>query len=537
LIMGGKLSKKKKGYDVSDPKEKKEESAVVATASEQKAKAPQTNQDGSVEIKAEQVAESATAPPKTPSEAPTKQNHLTKRGTSERKACGSYDCHVTTPVETCSALEEPIAASLKCLPHSEEPVAAPEEPAPASENSATNQIVDAPVQEPPVVPKEAVFSPVEAAAPSDNPEKLPAPVEAVPTPVESVAVSEELASFPVENIVAMVEPTAAPEEPSAVQEGNVSAKGTEAASNKPAAALEEPSVPVEATCVPQESVPEESDLNEQSVATEEPLATQEAASAPVEAVVVSEEPLDSPVETVPISKEPLPAPVESTVVSEVAVSDPEEPEPVATSEQVEMKPDESVITPEEPEDSQVEFTAEHVVQEAVQEVLNAMEVQAEGTEPSGISEQEAKLEYETLAPSVPEPEANLESLVDAEEPIPEIVISESASANEIVPAEPCRVMEEKLENGECESAGSIEEPSPGLAKENGVCQEQVIGDAHVDGPVDALVAELQGKECVNGVVAEEELICELKKDLNMAGDVGDVEECLSAAVSQAVDTA
>ncbi|KAB5525794.1 hypothetical protein PHYPO_G00144300 [Pangasianodon hypophthalmus] len=62
-IMGGKLSKRKKGYDVSDPKQKKEESAVVATAStEKKAEAPEANQDGAAEIKAEQVAQSAAAP-------------------------------------------------------------------------------------------------------------------------------------------------------------------------------------------------------------------------------------------------------------------------------------------------------------------------------------------------------------------------------------------------------------------------------------------------------------------------------------------
>ncbi|KTF93747.1 hypothetical protein cypCar_00030394, partial [Cyprinus carpio] len=399
-IMGGKLSKRKKGYDVNDPKEKKEESAVAAVEpAEKMAETP--------------VTESEAAPQEAAARKPT------------------YGCNNRRKNQPAAAAPE--------TPVTEKPTAVTEEPAAAPETPVT--------EEPTAVTEEP------AAAPE--------------TPV-----TEKPGSEP---------PSAAPEEHATAPEAEDSA----VALKDPAPVLEEPVLLPKLEALPVEPVTEEA----VEKVVEEAANTSELSTKTTDTTEFTPEPetvTDAAAAPEPVAESaPVSEPVSKELIAEVemAVPSPEEPTPVTEPESETAAPPEVTLTQASPEPSPEE-------------------------------------------PTQPEPMVEQKS---AEESIPAIVILESTSTNELCLEEPASTITDlKLNNGDCESAGSAEQSASAPPEVNGESHEQAPDVA----PADLLESPVEA--CVNGVKDKEppqELsVCELKKDLSLDADfqgpapIGDMAE-------------
>ncbi|KTG38417.1 hypothetical protein cypCar_00021167 [Cyprinus carpio] len=292
-----------------------------------------------------------------------------------------------------------------------------------------------------------------------------------------------------ESAVAAVEPaekkaeTPVTESEAAPQEADV-AEDSAAALEEPAPVLEEPVSPPKLEESPVEPVTEEVvEKVVEEVENTSQLSTEitETTDVTSESETVTEAAAPEPV----AESAPVPEPVSEALSAaevEMAVPSPEEPTPVTEPESETAAPPEVTLTQASPESS------------------------PEPTQSEPVAEQKS-----------------------AEESIPAIVILESTSTNELCLEEPASTVTDlKLNNGDCESAGSAEESASAPREVNGECHEQAPDVA----PADVLESPVEA--CVNGVKDKEtpqELSdCELKKDLNLAADfqapapVGDMVE-------------
>ncbi|XP_077570306.1 uncharacterized protein LOC144194846 [Stigmatopora nigra] len=481
--MGGKLSKKKKGYDVSDPKDKKDETATPAASAEESGK----------------VAD----------EAPTSEAHVEAESANvEEETLGSAVAAVT---EVAKTQEEPTSD-----PPEEKEIT----PAPASE-------------EPVTVKDEPVLAPEE-----------PNPIieEAAPAPKEPVSVNEEVASVPEQQAIVKEEATPVLQEQATVKEETTPALDDSLTVEEEIAVPTVEPVPFreEAVVVKEEKI---AGVEEESNAVlEEPGTILEERPTLTEAISsLQEESTDQ--EAPPIEVEPentvVPEPVEEPATAEenvnelqVAPSSPEEelqePEPIPVTVSVDTLPPpstEELQTLSEPVreeetliETEIEKVAESVpekVTEPEQEFDTKEQGQADEPEPAVVPDNSMETEIvhaeENHDKSMPLNDDSAEQ--DITEPVEPNAKTE-ASEEDV----PCTedVGETKIENGDMESSPITENVMEvaALPVVNGECKVSTTP-----------------KECVNGI---EELVespvkklsdFELKTDINL----GDVQEAPEAA--------
>ncbi|TKS70263.1 hypothetical protein D9C73_004331 [Collichthys lucidus] len=328
--------------------------------------------------------------------------------------------------------------------------------------------------------------------------KEEAAVTATKLPVEEPAATVESVSVP-EVVPASVEEAPKHQEPEPTPE-----------------TVTEPEVTVEQTVLPA-TVPEPEPVAELAA---EPLLEQ--APEP-EQTLKSEEPEPAPEPELEPEKAPEPEPEQVL-----------EPEPEQKADIVESAAEQQAEVEPEPTVATSDITLEAGGVEATVGSENAAEVHTD----KPVEEESVPTEVSAAEPA-PEPEAA--------EPVPEIVISESVSASEIT-AEPEEVAEtsaeevpsqepevqSKMENGNLESPSVTEDVAEvdALPAVNGECTNS---------------AAMTTEECVNGNEKPEEAPIkeqsdfELKKDVNVSGDVQEVPDAvpdmvdgLGTEVTQAV---
>ncbi|XP_034048243.1 cell surface glycoprotein 1 [Thalassophryne amazonica] len=550
--MGGKLSKRRKGYDVSDPKDKKDEVQATTAISEEPIQAS---------------AESSTPP-----------------------TVGETD-----NVISATAVESDTAAVTEAGAPEQPKPASPEEPAPVGPDKTAPSASEEPASG---GAKEAASVPQEIQESSQG--TVPKPGEAPPEEVASKAVSEKPVLAPESNI----EKTAPKD---TVQEEPVVAAAVEQICSLPVAPTEAPATPESEEPVPSEVEPEpvvapESLSVVETVTVLEPQPEQEPGLSPAVPqdvpVVVGEiadtgtkvqepEPIPQTVSgtetTVMVTETVVPLAVtETKPVTELAVElvqvqdsekeqaqeedlsqepdqalhevEPEQPpEPEQSSEpepkqSPNMEPEKGPQQePEQPPDAESEQPSEPETVKAKDafEITETDSVVAE----SHFTELET-VKPEAVAPEIPEdlpeiPEKVSTDIQPAEEETDsssvkaaeqeatmtahEIITLASVSPSDI-PAVP--KWESKMENGELQS------PSLTENVEEANVQPAVNGEC-----VSPVCATPQTEECVNGAKTPEEdpvseqCHFELKKDMNLQEvpeSVSEMVEGLSTAVTPAV---
>ncbi|KAM9861094.1 uncharacterized protein ACBR49_003350 [Aulostomus maculatus] len=511
--MGAKLSRKKKGYDVSDPKGTKDETAAAANAGQS--------------VKVEDAA------------TPTEAQLTTEAGTVVEEAVGSAVAAETeavkapeehppaAPESAAPAPEEPAAVSESATPAPEEPAAvsesatpAPEEPAAVIEEAAPAPEEPAAVEEPVVVADEPAFS-----------AEKPVPVieeQALPELQEALAAAAVVAAAAEEPVIAKDEPTAPVSEEPVTSEPKSAATAVPEA-DVSSASIEDPPVSHEPELIPETVT--ESEMVEKEIVMPVPLIEDES---------VAETPQEPVLEQVP-EPEPEPEP-ETEKEAEL------QPEP-----QLEQVPEPEIEKSPEPEQAPEPEQESYAMDPAAEEQVPEDEpepivLKCEITEPEAV---EAPEVLGTDAGEVPlEKEESVATEVsctevlaepEAVEPVPEIIISETqvtAESDEVAESSVAEVpcpepeVDSKMENGNVESPSPIEDVAEEAAPPalNGECTE-------------SSTATTLTEECVNGSEDPVEMTIkndfELKKDVSggvpeVPDGVADMVEALSTEVTQAV---
>ncbi|KAK2853918.1 hypothetical protein Q5P01_006579 [Channa striata] len=470
-IMGGKLSKKKKGYDVSDPKQAKEESAPASAEKSAKVEdgAPSTEPEltAKTDNVAEKVAGSTVTAVTEAAEAPEKP-----------KSAPSEETEKAAPVQ------EPVVTT-ESAPVVKESTVAAEEASPLTKEPSAPTEAATPIAKEPATPTEDTSQDAkEPAAPAE---------EAAPIAKEPVAPTQEANS---------AAESAKDQEPEPIPEAVTESETT----------VEETAVPV-AVPVP-ETVAELVAETPEPEQAHEPEMEQEPEPESVDAPKPDSKPEQTPERELQQSPEPEPE-------QQAAAAEP------ATKEVEDIQPEPIIPSPDITASETTEADAAEVSESAAQEVHTENQAEEESSDAAEASS--------SGGPAEPE----------AAEPVPEIFISQSVSASEITAESkdgaetsvvPCSEpeVESKLENGDLESDSVKEDvvKAVALPAVNGECKDYTAA---------------QTEECVNGsekpedTPSKEPSDFELKKDMNLSGDVQEVSDAvsnmvegLSSEVTQAV---
>lgn len=528
--MGGRLGKKKKTYDVSDPKQTKdaqESVKVEAKNVEDAAEAPSATTEATPEV--------AKSAPEEPAASPVEASaEVEKTAAAEEAGPASAAAEKTEDpaVELSAATEKPASTA--------EPSAAPEEQAAAT---AEPPKPSATAEEPTAVTEEPVTAAVETSAAAEPP-----------------AAQEETAAVVVEEPVIAAVETSVAAEPSTVEENPV------LTAEEPAAAvIEEPVIAAVETATAAEPP---------ASAAEEPVPLAQPFMAEVEPVVVVEEPVETVKEASPVVEEhasveqfpELETPTalsleEATTANETSAIEPEVPaspevapetvtelvscvdtvpineqEPELTAETfLENNPPEAVQEPEpevppqqEPEEAaepeQASVPEPELKAEAGQSLPETSDItgpehgKAEALEVLEMSPEELSADKPAEGPSTDVTAAQNEA-----QAAPDIAVPEATSAQTIPPqSEPIAAtsteeesaqhqeVEDKMENGNFESPTSTEDVAEAHPAVNGDCTNSAVSEP---------------AEIVNGGEKPEEMLImkqsdwELKKEVNLSEDV------------------